>query len=88
MLDVVGPITHILEEAVKGQLTQKCAIEVAQTALKLLGNASVHACRERRKNALQSMNTCLLDMAEDDAIYKMAPQLLFGDGFCKKEMRS
>ena len=84
MLDAVGPITHVLEEAVKGQLTQKCAIEAAQTALRLLGNASVHSCRERRKNALQSMNTRLLDMADDDVVYKSAPSLLFGDGFCKK----
>jgi hypothetical protein len=83
-LDAVGPITHILEEAVKGQLTQKGAIEAAQTALRLLSNASVHSCRERRKNALQSMNARLLDMADDDAIFKSAPPLLFGDGFCKK----
>ena len=84
MLDAVGPITHVLEEAVKGQLAHKCAIEAAQTALRLLGNASVHSCRERRKNALQSMNTRLLDMADDDVVYKSAPPLLFGDGFCKK----
>ena len=53
MLDAVGPMTYILEEAVKGQLNQKSAIETAQTALRLLGNASVHASRERRKNALK-----------------------------------
>ena len=84
MLDAVGPITHILEEVVKGQLTHKCAIEATQTALRLLGNASVHSCYERRKNDLQSMNTRLLDMADDDVVYKSAPPLLFGDGFCKK----
>ena len=61
MLDAVGPMTYILEEAVKGQLNQKSVIEAVQTALRLLGNASVHASRERRKNALQSMNTRLLD---------------------------
>ena len=54
MLDAVGPVTYILESAVKGELTQKAAIGAAQTALKLLGNASGNANRERRKSALQS----------------------------------
>ena len=83
-LDAVGPITHILEEAAKGQLNQKTTIEAAQTALKLLGNASMHANRERRKNAIQSLNSRLSDMAEDDSLYKAAPPMLFGEGFCKK----
>ena len=84
MLDAVGPITHLLEEAVKGQLSQKSAVEAAQTALKFLGNASVQSSRERRRNALQSMNSRLLDMADDDGLFKSAPPLLFGEGFCKK----
>ena len=83
-LDAVGPLTHILEEAAKGELTQKAALEAAQTALKLLGNASAHASRERRKNALRSMNPRLVDMAKDDTIYRSAAPALFGDGFCKK----
>lgn len=41
-VDVVGPITFILEEVVKGQLNQKSAIEVAHTTLHLLGNALAH----------------------------------------------
>lgn len=83
-LDAVGPLTYILETAAKGELTQKAAMEAAQTALKLLGNASMHANRDRRKAALQSMNARLTDMAEDDAIYKSAAPALFGEGFCKK----
>lgn len=47
MLDAVGPMTFILEEAAKSQLNQKTALEAAQTALKLMGNASVHANQER-----------------------------------------
>lgn len=47
-------------------------MEAAQTALELLGNASMHINRERRKAALQSMNLKLADMAEDDTIYKSA----------------
>ena len=52
LLDVVGPL---MEEAAKGELTQKTALEAAQTTSKLLGNSSVHVSRERRKNALQNM---------------------------------
>ena len=84
LLDAVGPLTHILEEAAKGELTQKTALEAAQTALKLLGNASVHVNRERRKNALQNMNSRLVDMADDDIVYKCAAPALFGEGFCKR----
>ena len=60
------------------------ALDAAQTALKLLGNASANLKRERRKNAILSMNTRLVDMAEDDAIYKTAAPSFFGEGFCKK----
>ena len=84
LLDAVGPITYLLEEATKGELNQKKAVEAAQTALKLLGNASAHVNRERRRNALQDMNPRLTDMADDDTIYKTAAPALFGDGFCKK----
>jgi len=42
MLDAVGPITHILEEAATGQLTSKMALEAAQSALKFLGYAHMH----------------------------------------------
>ena len=83
-LDAVGPISFILEEAAKGQLNQKSAIEAAQTALKLLSNVSMHASRERRKNALQNMNPRLADMAEDDATYRTEAPSLFGNGFCKR----
>ena len=80
----VSPLTHILEEAAKGELTQNTALEAAHTALKLLGNASVHVSRERKKNALQNMNSWLLDMADDDIVFKSAALALFGEGFCKR----
>ena len=56
MLDAVGPVTYILEEAVKGQLNEKSVIDAAQTAINLLGNASMYTNWERRRNAIQSMN--------------------------------
>lgn len=40
LLDEVGLITHILEEATKEQLPQKIANEAAQIALKFTGNTS------------------------------------------------
>lgn len=83
-LDAVGPLTYILEEAAKGELSQKSAVEAAQTALKLLGNASAYANRERRKNALQNLNSRIVDMADDDSNYTHSAPLLFGEGFCKK----
>lgn len=84
LLDAVGPITTILEGAAKGELTQKSVLDAAQTALKLLGNASAHMSQERRRNALQSMNSRLVDMAEDDSLYAAAAPSLFGEGFTKK----
>ena len=57
MFDAVGPITHISEEAAKGQLTPKTAVEAAQTALKLLGNASMQVKQECYRCAIKSMNT-------------------------------
>ena len=83
----VQSCTYILEEAAF-ELTQKSALEAAQTALKLLGNASANISREHRKNAIQSMNAQqLVDMAEDDTIFKDAAPSLFGEGFCKKAKR-
>ena len=84
MLDTVGSINTYWRKLLKGQLNQKSVIEAVQTSLYLLENASVRASRERRKNTLQSMNTRLLDMAEDYVIFRSAPPHLFGDGFFKR----
>ena len=64
LLDAVGPLSFILEEASKGQLPPKAALEAAQTALYLLGNASANISRERRRTAIANMNSSLVDMAE------------------------
>ena len=42
-LNVVGPITSILEEADNGKLDQKLGTEEAQTSPKLLDNVSMYA---------------------------------------------
>ena len=62
----------MLEEVAKGQLKEKGAIEAAQTVLKLLGNASTQASRERRRNAISNINTHLVDIA-GEANFKILP---------------
>ena len=49
LLNAVAPQSFILEEASKGQLPPKATMEAAQTALRLLGNASANISRERRR---------------------------------------
>ena len=51
------------------------ALEALQTALKLMGNASMHINRERRKNALGNMNHALKDLAEDKTLTREPPPL-------------
>ena len=46
LLDAVGPLCFILEEARKGQLPPKATVEAALTALHLLGNASANMSRK------------------------------------------
>lgn len=73
-----------MEEASKCQFTPKNAFEAAQTALRLLGNASSNISCERRKAALSSLNPRLVDMADDTKIFANAAPQLFGEGFAKK----
>lgn len=75
-LDAVGPLTSILEQ---GTLTAQSAAEAAQTALKLLGNASCHMATERRKAVLGNLNPRLAD------IFRDAAPNLFGNGFAESQ---
>ena len=84
VLDAVGPLTFILEAAAQDKLTMVDAVDAAQTALKLLGNASCHLAMERRRNVLTDLNPSLKDMAEEDKLFKDAAPNLFGEGFLKK----
>ena len=60
-----------VEEAAKGQLTPKTAVEAAQTALKLLGNASMQVNRESRRCAIESLNPSLMDLADEDDLFTL-----------------
>lgn len=46
VLDALGPLTYILDAAAQDNLSMADAIDSAQTALKLLGNASGHLAME------------------------------------------
>ena len=83
-LDAVGPLTRIVEDACDGTLTAKDNLDAVQTALKFLGNFAAHYNRARRIAVLQNLNTRIVDMAEEDGLYRDAGLSLFGEGFCRK----
>ena len=83
-LDAVGPLTRIVEDACDGTLTAKDNLDAVQTALKSLGNFAAHCNRARRIAVLQNLNTRIVDMAEEDGLYRDAGLSLFGEGFCRK----
>ena len=84
LLDAVGPLTYVLEEAGKETLTVQATVEACQQALAFIGNANMHLNRERRRNAILCMNRDLAEMAEDDDTFKTSAPQLFGDGFSRK----
>ena len=84
MMDAVAPLTFILEEAQKGTLTPEVAVKATKVTLGLLGNASAHQSKERRKNVLKDMNRDVLPLVDEDEQFKGAAPLLFGEGFEKK----
>eukprot|EP00117_Sycon_ciliatum_P035129 scpid47736/ scgid26689/ len=84
LLDAVGPLTYVLEEAGKETLTVQATVEACQRALAFIGNANMHLNRERPRNAILCMNRDLAEMADDDDTFKMSAPQLFGDGFSRK----
>ena len=83
-LDVVGPLTTIIDQAEAGTLTIEGTIAAARMGIKFAGNASVQISRERRRRAIMDMNPKLVDMAEADTIFEDAAPDLFGDKFAKE----
>ena len=83
-LDAVGPLTTIIDEGDKGNLSEEMAIGAARMALRFIGNASVQFSRERRKRAITEMNSKLIELADKDSIYEDAPPELFGEKFAKE----
>ena len=68
VLDAVAPLVHIVNEAQQGTLSVEQMVEAAKTALSLLGNASAHVSRERRKKAILSLNKKLHPLVEEEDV--------------------
>ena len=71
-LDVVGPLTTVVDEGEAGTLTAEKALAATRLALKFAGNASIQTSRERRKRArTRSLLTCLTGMP----FFRMLPPI-------------
>ena len=83
-VDAAGPLAMMLELAEQGELSAERSVTLARLALRFVGNASVQISRERRKRAIEEMNSKLVELADKDSIYEEAPPMLFGDHFAKE----
>ena len=81
VLDAVAPLVHIMNEAQQGTLSVEKMVEAAKTALSLLGNASTHVSRERRKKAILSLNKKLHPLVEEEDVFAEAAPLLLSKVF-------
>lgn len=73
----------MLEEVKDETLTQEAAESALKAAITLLGNASSHISKLRRKKVLKELNPDIQDLAEDDSQFIDAAPKLFGAGFKK-----
>ena len=84
-LDGMFPLCRLLNDAHSGELhLPEIALDAVQTSIRLLGSVTAHRNRLRRTSALQSLNRGIVDMAEEDSIFKDAGLRLFGEGFSEK----
>ena len=83
-LDVVGPLTTIVEQREAGSLMAEKTIAAAKLALKFARNTAVQISRKRQKRAIHDRNPKLSDLAEKESIYEDAAPELFGDKFVKE----
>ena len=83
VLDAVGPLTHIVEQAQQGSLIPDTAAEAATQALRFLGNASASISLDRRRQVAEHINKDLKPLLEDEERFKEAPPHLFGRDFEK-----
>lgn len=78
-LDAVTPLVMLLERDEELQLPAE-AIQMVQTSILLMGNASFHHSMERRRALLQHLNPQLKQLVEESD-FKDAASMLFGDNF-------
>ena len=85
-LHAFAPLARYINEANSdsGQLSAADCPEMVRTSARLLGNLSAFCSRLRRSSVLQSVNSRIVDMADEDEIFQDAGRKLFGEGFTKK----
>lgn len=81
MLDTVALLVRIVEEAQRNTLTPEQAAEVAKAALSLLGNASAHISKERRRKVIKCLNKKVHPLADEKEVFAEAAPLLLGKVF-------
>ena len=83
-MDAVAPLVHVVEEANKVTLSTEQAAEAAKAAIALLGNASAHMSRERRRKVIMGLNKRVHPLADEEDIFEEAAPLLLGKVFESK----
>ena len=73
-LDAFAPLARYINEANSdsGQLSAADYLEMVRTSARLLGNLSAFCSRLRRSSVLQSVNSRIVDMADEDEIFQDA----------------
>ena len=84
VLDSVGPLTQLLTKIGDENYSIEDAERTVQDAIQLVGNASLHLAKMRRKRILRCLNPKMQDMAEEQELFQSAAPLLFGQGFESK----
>ena len=91
-LDAYAPLARYINEANSdsGQLSAADYLKMVRKSARLLGNCnlSTFCSRLRRSSVLQSVNSRIVDMADEEEIFQDAGRKLFGEGFTKKTKES
>ena len=84
VLDSIRPLTLLLTKIGEENYSIEDAERTVQDAIQLVGNASLHLAKMRRKCILRCLNPKMQDMAEEQELFQSAAPLLFGQGFESK----
>ena len=84
VLDPVCPLVKMLHSLDEEGYTIEEARSDLTEALRLLGNASSHISRARRRKVLRTVNPDIQDLAGEEELFRAAAPNLFGDGFEQK----
>lgn len=81
VLDVVGPIVHVLELLKHGNVPNDAISKAVSQSLRFLGNATANISAERRYQVSAYLNGDLKALIEKEGNFKNATPLLFGKDF-------